>query len=123
MSEMLAKLRERFSKEERCNEPSCSEGGKATGGKITYPPNRSEIGNASWRYIHSRAANYDPSNEISETKWLWSFVALFPCQNCARDFVEICHKMPPVFTSRESYEKWWIQAHNAVNIDIGKKVF
>ena len=106
-------------------EPSCTEEGKifAAGKKIVYPPDRAEIGRAAWKYVHARAAAFEPEKRDVEEIWLKSFIALYPCRHCARDFLEICNQNPPVLTNRPEYEKWWRDAHNAVNRDLGKPQF
>ena len=123
MSQMLEALRERFAKQERCAEPSCVDGVSNFQGQTVYPPDRAEIGRAAWKYVHARAANFDPENKLVEERWLRSFIALYPCKHCARDFLEICNRIHPDFSSRESYERWWVTAHNAVNKDLGKPQF
>ena len=124
MSDIFNSLKERFARQERCAEPSCAEGTRAgSGAKIVYPPDRAEIGRAAWKYVHERAANFDEINKDSEGRWLRSFIALFPCKHCAADFLEICSRMPPDFSTRQNYQKWWVAAHNAVNRDLGKPQF
>jgi FAD-linked sulfhydryl oxidase len=121
-------LKERFRTDERCNRASCAEGvdGKQ-GSKLVYPPDRSEIGRANWRYVHARASNF-PENPTDiererELEWIHSFVYTYPCRICARDFAEICYRLPPVVSSRKAYETWWINAHNEVNRDLSKPIF
>ena len=123
MQDLFASLKEKFSKEERCSEPSCTEGAVKGPSKIVYPPDRTEMGRAAWKYIHTRAENYDPKNQPTEMAWLESFVALYPCKLCARDFAVICHRVPPRLESREAYVHWWIDAHNEVNKDLSKPLF
>jgi hypothetical protein len=123
MQDVFANLKAKFSNEERCSEPSCTEGAFNVSGKIVYPPDRAEMGRAAWKYVHTRAEHYDPENKTKEMTWLESFVALYPCKLCARDFAVICQRLPPQLESRESYVKWWIDAHNEVNKDLSKPVY
>ena len=121
---MFESLRERFTKQERCAEPSCTEDGRNFQvGKKVYPPDRAEIGRAAWRYVHARAENFNTKDAVSEASWLRSFIALFPCKHCAHDFLEICTRLPPNFLSTGEYVQWWRDAHNAVNRDLGKPKF
>lgn len=117
-------LREKFSKDERCDKPSCVDGVSANTISIVYPPDRSQIGRANWLYVHTRAANFpeepSESEKIRELKWIQSFIYTYPCSVCARDFVGICNKLPPKVDSRGSYEEWWRKAHNEVNRDLSK---
>jgi FAD-linked sulfhydryl oxidase len=122
MQDLFAGLKDKFSKEERCSEPSCTEG-KTTASKLVYPPDRSEMGRAAWKYIHTRAEHYDPANQAQEMAWLEAFVALYPCKLCARDFAAICHRLPPRLENRNIYMQWWIDAHNEVNRDLSKPIF
>lgn len=121
------KLKEAFNADERCDHPSCVEGVDTHSSKQLYPPDRSQIGRANWRYVHGRAAMFpdNPTEEEQqkELRWVQSFIYTYPCRICARDFASICSRMPPIVSSRRTYEKWWIHAHNEVNIDLSKPVF
>ena len=120
-------LKEKFKSEERCDKPSCVEGVTGRPSHLVYPPDRSQIGRANWKYVHTRASNYPeaPSEQEQEKelRWIQSFVYTYPCALCARDFAEICSRIPPVVHSRNSYEKWWSQAHNEVNKDLAKPIY
>lgn len=119
-------LRGYFSSEERCEKPSCVEGVHARPNNV-YPPDRSQIGRANWKYVHTRASHFpaDPSQQQkdSELKWIESFIYSYPCRICARSFAEICYRLPPHVASRKAYEEWWILAHDEVNSDLSKPAF
>jgi FAD-linked sulfhydryl oxidase len=121
------KIRETFNTDERCDKPSCVENVAGHSSKLVYPPDRSQIGRANWKYVHLRAANYPEAptaqERMAELRWIQSFVYTYPCRICARDFVEICARLPPVVSSREAYERWWVEAHNEVNRDLSKPQF
>lgn len=124
MQDLFSSLKDKFSKEERCSEPSCTEGAKKSKqSKIVYPPDRSEMGRAAWKYVHTRADHYDPKNKAQEIAWLEAFVTLYPCKLCARDFAVICERHPPKLETKQEYVDWWIQAHNEVNRDLSKPLF
>jgi FAD-linked sulfhydryl oxidase len=127
MSNAWERLKERFKLDERCDKPSCVDGVNGGSGRLIYPPDRSQIGRANWRYVHLRAKQYpeNPSQEeqTKEIRWIESFVYTYPCRICARDFTEICRRIPPVVSSRKAYEDWWFVAHNEVNKDLSKPVF
>ena len=127
MATVWEKLKEKFSAEERCDKPSCVDGVSGSSHQLVYPPDRSQIGRANWRYVHTRAENYpdSPSEEeqAREAKWIQSFVYTYPCRICARDFIAICGRIPPLVHSREAYKRWWELAHNEVNRDLSKPFF
>lgn len=118
-------LKDLLNTDERCNKPSCTEGIQAR--SSVYPPDRSQIGRANWRYVHARAASYPDSPplevQMKEADWVKAFTVTYPCKICARDFVSICERTPPVVLSKNIYEKWWIQVHNEVNRDLAKPLF
>lgn len=120
-------LKEKFQSQERCDKPSCSDGAGGKSSKLVYPPDRSQIGRANWRYVHARAAHYpdEPSDldRHRELAWLHSFIYTYPCGICARDFTAICARIPPALSSRKEYEDWWILVHNEVNKDLSKPLF
>jgi FAD-linked sulfhydryl oxidase len=121
------KLKANFNADERCDHASCVEGVHAQSSRLVYPPDRSQIGRANWRYVHARATNFPdvPSEEEqqSEINWIQSFIYTYPCRICARDFVSICGRMPPVVSSARAYQTWWSLAHNEVNKDLSKPLF
>jgi hypothetical protein len=120
-------LKEKFQNQERCDKPSCTEGVGARSSKVVYPPDRSQIGRANWKYVHSRAAYFPeiPSavERQRELAWIHSFIYTYPCGICARDFTAICSRIPPALSSRKEYEDWWVVVHNEVNKDLSKPVF
>eukprot|EP00933_Yihiella_yeosuensis_P038854 TRINITY_DN32792_c0_g1_i1.p1 TRINITY_DN32792_c0_g1~~TRINITY_DN32792_c0_g1_i1.p1 ORF type:complete len:156 (-),score=17.08 TRINITY_DN32792_c0_g1_i1:81-548(-) len=118
-----ANLRNKFRTGERCVEASChGKRGDVSEGDEVGPPDRAEIGRATWRYLHTMAANYPerPSKEERNDAqaWLTSFVQFYPCSHCAEGFVEICDAMPPKFGSRQDYAVWWCEAHNKVSEEL-----
>ena len=120
-------LKEKFQSQERCDKPSCTEGIGNINSKVLYPPDRSQIGRANWRYVHTRAANFpeNPSliDKEHELAWIHSFIYTYPCGICARDFTSICARIPPSLSSRSEYENWWVVVHNEVNKDLSKPIF
>ena len=128
LSQAWDTLREKFNTDERCDKPSCVEGvGNQISGSLVYPPDRSQIGRANWRYVHARATNFplspDQATQERERNWIHSFVYTYPCSICARDFVSICNRLPPRLDSREAYRQWWVDAHNQVNRDLSKPMY
>ena len=117
-------LREKFNMEERCDKPSCVDGVSGGSNMLVYPPDRSQIGRANWKYAHLRSESFpeNPSDDIKrkELQWIQSFVYTYPCSVCAKDFLDICGRLPPQVDSRSEYRHWWIRAHNEVNRDLSK---
>ena len=114
-------LKDKFESQERCDRPSCIDGVNGTSNRVVYPPDRSQIGRANWKYVHSRAANFPDTPSVDqqqkELNWIHSFIYTYPCGICARDFTSICMRIPPVLSSRQGYEDWWFTVHNEVNKD------
>uniref|UniRef100_A0A7S2MWM0 Sulfhydryl oxidase n=1 Tax=Alexandrium andersonii TaxID=327968 RepID=A0A7S2MWM0_9DINO len=92
--------------------------------KRPRPPDRAEIGRAAWRYVHTLAANYPEQPSLGEQEdalyWLRSFVRLYPCGLCSREFVDVCSDLPPRLGSRKDYTLWWCEAHNRVRDDLSQ---
>ena len=91
------------------------------------PPKRrsgdwSTRGPALWAELHARPATYS-GDTAAELAWLDAFAARVPCGDCRRHWRELVEKMPPDLTSAAAYERWTIDAHNAVNVELGKPVW
>ncbi|ORY07516.1 ERV/ALR sulfhydryl oxidase domain-containing protein [Clohesyomyces aquaticus] len=93
------------------------------------PPDVEQLGRSSWTLLHSITAQYpeSPSPQLqSETKtFMHTFSKLYPCWHCATDFQTWMKKdgNAPRVSSREEFGRWMCEAHNAVNVKIGKKEF
>lgn len=97
------------------------------------PPDVEQLGNASWTLLHSLTANYpeqpDQRRQKNTNMFLQLFSQLYPCWVCAEDFQEWM-KEPAndpekndALKSPEGFGRWMCQAHNAVNVKLGKKEF
>ncbi|KAF8820500.1 Erv1 / Alr family protein [Cardiosporidium cionae] len=121
---------QKLSKEtfERCDDPSCTDRpkGKITHTGISLPPDRAEIGRASWRFLHTIAARYpqkpDESQQNRMEKWVRAFTHLYPCHICRLGFEEIIASHPPRLDCRENFSLWMCEAHNLVSEEIGGKI-
>ncbi|KAF2195219.1 hypothetical protein K469DRAFT_698784 [Zopfia rhizophila CBS 207.26] len=93
------------------------------------PPDIEQLGRSSWMLLHSITATYptQPSSQLqNETKtFLYTFSKLYPCWHCASDFQQWMKedKNSPRVSSREEFGRWMCEAHNAVNVKLGKSVF
>ncbi|KAL6702969.1 Flavin-linked sulfhydryl oxidase of the mitochondrial IMS [Coniothyrium glycines] len=91
------------------------------------PPDVEALGRSSWTLLHSITATY-PANPTpllqSETKsFLSTFGKLYPCWVCAQDFQDWMTTNTPRVSSRSEFGTWMCEAHNAVNIKLGKAAF
>lgn len=91
------------------------------------PPDVEALGRSSWTLLHSITATYPatPTPQLqSETKtFLSTFGKLYPCWVCAEDFQDWMTKHTPRVSSREEFGTWMCEAHNAVNVKLGKQTF
>lgn len=74
-----------------------------------------------WAELHAYVCNDATAGEQWLDKWLRK-VPNFGCK-CADHFREIMQRLPPDFSSPAAFHAWSIDAHNAVNIALGKPVF
>ncbi|KAF2134516.1 mitochondrial FAD-linked sulfhydryl oxidase-like protein ERV1 [Dothidotthia symphoricarpi CBS 119687] len=91
------------------------------------PPDVSALGRSSWTLLHSITATYpvQPTPDLqSETaSFLRTFGKLYPCWVCAEDFQTWMTQNTPRVSSRSEFGQWMCEAHNAVNVKLGKKEF
>jgi len=94
---------------------------------IKSPPGLYELGKATWTLLHTVAAYY-PSTPTDSKKeeintFLCSLVKSFPCTECSVDMQQYMEHNPPKLDTREQLERWMCEAHNHVNIRLGKPEF
>lgn len=91
------------------------------------PPDVTELGRSTWTLLHSIAATYPdkPSAEQQNnlSTFIDSFAKLYPCWFCAEDFQKYISEKKPKVTNSDEFGKWLCDAHNAVNVKLGKKTF
>ena len=91
------------------------------------PPDRMELGNASWSLLHSMAAYFPatPTNQQKNdaTQFMHIFSRLYPCQDCAEDLRADLVIHPPKVDSAKQFSQWMCEMHNRVNSKLGKPVF
>lgn len=93
------------------------------------PPDVDELGRSSWSLLHSITAQYpvSPSSQQQQDarSFISSFSRLYPCWVCADDFQAWLKdsKNAPRVSSREEFGRWMCEAHNAVNVKLGKETF
>lgn len=91
------------------------------------PPDVEELGRSSWTLLHSIAATYPETPTNSQQAELKQFLKLFgnfyPCWYCADDFKDYMKNNVPKVDTQEKFGKWLCDAHNEVNVKIGKPKF
>jgi len=91
------------------------------------PPDRQELGVASWSLLHSIAAYYPdkptPSQQADAKLFLTLFSRLYPCEECAQDLRKDLAESPPRVRNSEEFSQWMCQLHNKVNVKLGKPTF
>lgn len=93
------------------------------------PPDVEQLGRSTWTLLHSIAAQYPIKPTIEEQKnattFITSFSKLYPCWTCADDFRTWLKKdgNAPRVSSRHDFGQWLCEAHNEVNVKLGKKPF
>lgn len=100
-------------------------------GSRTYmkedPPDVQKLGAASWTFLHSMAAKYPdiPTEEEKQdiAEFLKLFSHVYPCTWCASDFEKYITKHSPRVESKEELNRWLCEAHNHVNVKLGKPKF
>ncbi|KAK5575016.1 hypothetical protein RB653_010271 [Dictyostelium firmibasis] len=94
---------------------------------IPTPPTSIELGNSGWTLLHTIAAYYPekPSEKKKQEvkEFLQSFSKVYPCNVCAKDFREIMKETPPKLDTQYDFALWLCNAHNNVNLQLGKPTF
>ena len=93
------------------------------------PPDVDELGRSTWTLLHSLTATYPsiapPEMQSMTSQFLSLFSRLYPCWVCAEDFRDWMAQPEnePKLKGRDDFGMWMCQAHNAVNVKLGKKEF
>ncbi|TDH70898.1 hypothetical protein CCR75_008555 [Bremia lactucae] len=91
------------------------------------PLNRMEIGNATWKLLHSMGIYYpdkpSPGYQAKAKTFIEALALMYPCVHCAEDFQEQITKSPPKVESRTTFSIWLCEQHNIVNHKIEKPLF
>lgn len=93
------------------------------------PADVEQLGRASWTLLHTMAAQYPEAPSLQQQSdarsFISSFSKLYPCYWCATDFQAWMKdsKNAPRVSSRQEFGKWMCEAHNEVNVKLGKSVF
>ncbi|KAK5115538.1 hypothetical protein LTR62_001197 [Meristemomyces frigidus] len=92
------------------------------------PPDVEQLGRSSWTLLHAMTAAYPERPSLTqqmETKqFLGLFSKMYPCWVCADDFrTWMKDGNEPRVSNREDFGQWMCEAHNAVNVKLGKQSF
>ncbi|KAI0990308.1 hypothetical protein GJ496_004370 [Pomphorhynchus laevis] len=95
--------------------------------KGNCPPNRGDIGRATWSLMHTAAA-YFPDNPTEDTRramkdFINSMIHIYPCEECREDFQKEMTKRPVDVTDRDRLSNWLCDQHNIVNRKLLKPEF
>ena len=108
---------------------SNSGGGASAAPASECPADVDTLGRATWTFLHTLTAAYParpaPALQAETAAFVRSLGTLYPCHACARDFehwVRADGNAPRV-QSRDDFGRWMCDAHNAVNVKLGKPVF
>lgn len=98
--------------------------------------NRSSIlhwGPSAWNYLHTCSFAYSEiPNDINREEiynFLIYFAKVIPCNMCRQDFIKYLNEQLPEkmnsdhFSSRRKLVRFLIDAHNYVNIKLGKRIY
>lgn len=85
------------------------------------------LGKSSWTLLHSIAATYPEKPDTKQQQDLKQFLKLFgnfyPCWYCGDDFKAYLTKTEPVVDTQDKFGRWLCDAHNEVNVKLGKPKF
>ncbi|KAG5462896.1 MAG: ERV/ALR sulfhydryl oxidase domain-containing protein [Olpidium bornovanus] len=96
-------------------------------GKFPCPPEKDDLGRATWTFLHPSAAYYPnkptPSEQATMRSFLSSFSRIYPCAPCAEHLRAYMSDNPPDVSTRAGISLWMCRVHNEVNDLLGKPVF
>lgn len=91
------------------------------------PESRQELGRSTWAFLHIMAAAYPPNptpQTIQEHKLFFQLLPrIYPCPDCRAHMKVMFHELPPRLDSQHDFAQWLCEAHNRVNLRLGKPVF
>jgi len=90
------------------------------------PATTAPAGRALWACLHAYADTYpgvaDASHQRRARMWLRLWAAAVPSDgcNCKGGWAEILLLAPPPLEGRDSFSRWAITVHDAINAKLGK---
>ncbi|KAJ7509752.1 ERV/ALR sulfhydryl oxidase domain-containing protein [Mycena galericulata] len=99
----------------------------ASAAKTACPPDKEQLGRATWTFLHTAAAYYperpSPTQRANMLALIRALPVLYPCTHCAEDFGEHIVASPPDVSGRAGLSRWFCERHNEVNEKLGKDAF
>lgn len=95
---------------------------------VDCPADVEQLGRSTWTLLHTMAATYPtnptPLQQLETRQFLGLFSKMYPCHACADDFrMWMRDGNEPRVSNREDFGRWLCEAHNAVNVKLGKEQF
>lgn len=92
------------------------------------PPDVEQLGRSTWTLLHTMTAAYPEQPTLTQQSETKQFISLFgkmyPCWSCADDFRSwMKDGNEPRVSNRDEFGRWMCEAHNAVNVKLGKSSF
>ena len=92
------------------------------------PPDVEQLGRSTWTFLHSLTATYperpSPTQQQETKQFISLFGKFYPCWVCADDFRQwMKDGNEPKVSNRDEFGRWMCEAHNAVNVKLGKESF
>ncbi|RMX81346.1 hypothetical protein D0869_06880 [Hortaea werneckii] len=93
------------------------------------PPDVDQLGRSTWTFLHTLTATYpvqpSPTHQQETKQFISLFSKFYPCWVCADDFRSWMKEdgNAPRVSNREEFGQWMCEAHNAVNVKLGKERF
>ncbi|PLW34137.1 hypothetical protein PCASD_11593 [Puccinia coronata f. sp. avenae] len=92
------------------------------------PVDSSRLGRHTWTLLHTIGAYYpaeqpNQAHRDSVRQLINSLATIYPCPPCASHFQQFISRFPPKMDNRAQLERWLCDAHNEVNLRLGKDPF
>lgn len=85
------------------------------------------IGQSTWKFLHTLSMQYPETPSQADQKDMNQFMTLlakfYPCQPCAEDLRQDLKVNPPRVATGHDFATWMCEAHNRVNVKLGKPEF
>eukprot|EP00914_Ancora_sagittata_P032143 GHVO01065122.1.p1 GENE.GHVO01065122.1~~GHVO01065122.1.p1 ORF type:complete len:125 (-),score=40.81 GHVO01065122.1:128-502(-) len=112
--------------DEKCKEVSCRDKleGEFDASPFTSPPDRRELGRATWMFMHGLTANMKgETGGGSLVKWAGAFASLYPCPTCRPGFERAVgsDNVNKILHTTGRYPLWMCAIHNEINKELGGK--
>lgn len=90
---------------------------------LPCPPDREELGRATWTLLHTTAAYYPETPNTDEQEAARGLIralsVLYPCVHCRAGLAADVAARPPNVESRSAFSAWVCALHNNVSAELG----